>query len=124
LADTRKVMLGHEAKMETEGFGLDVGLDEIEEAFGARRDVERPRCAAAPPNNPKRIGRPKRVCGMASVDRQSPPHYFSCHLKRVEPRKHALCRASAIAREPYVRKDAVGGNRNCAPGRTASTTLI
>jgi hypothetical protein len=34
--------------METEGFGLDVGLDEIEEAFGARRDVERARrCSAA-----------------------------------------------------------------------------
>ena len=43
LADASKVMLGHEARMETERFGLDVGLDEIEEALGARRDVGQPR---------------------------------------------------------------------------------
>jgi hypothetical protein len=43
LADASKVMLGHEARMETERFGLDVGLDEIEEALGARRYIGRPR---------------------------------------------------------------------------------
>jgi hypothetical protein len=44
LADAGKVMLGHEARMETERFGFDVGFDEIEEALGARRHVGQPRC--------------------------------------------------------------------------------
>ena len=47
LADASKVVLRHEARMETEGFGLDVGLDEIEEALGARRDVGQPRRRSA-----------------------------------------------------------------------------
>jgi hypothetical protein len=47
LADTGKMMLGHEARMETERFGLDIGLDEMEEAFGARRDAGQPRRRSA-----------------------------------------------------------------------------
>ena len=43
LADASEVMLGHEARMETECFGLDVGFDEIEEALAARRDIGQPR---------------------------------------------------------------------------------
>jgi hypothetical protein len=43
LADPSKVMLSHEARMETERFRLDVGLDEIEEAFSARSDIGQPR---------------------------------------------------------------------------------
>src|SRR5262249_27083030 len=48
LANASKVMLGHEARMEPERFGLDVGLDEIEEAFSTRRYIRQPRrCRAA-----------------------------------------------------------------------------
>ena len=48
LADASKVMLGHEARMEAECFGLDVGFDKIEEALGARGHVGQPRrCGAA-----------------------------------------------------------------------------
>ena len=43
LADAGEVMLGHEARMEAERFGLDVGFDEIEEALGARRGIGQPR---------------------------------------------------------------------------------
>ena len=42
LSDASKVMLGHEARMEAECFGLDVGCDEIEEALRARRHVGQP----------------------------------------------------------------------------------
>ena len=44
LADVGEVMLGHEARMETERFGLDVGFDEIEEAL--RRSPPRRATAA------------------------------------------------------------------------------
>src|SRR5262245_15545947 len=48
LADASKVMLGHEARMETECFGLDVGFDEIEEALSASRHIGQPRrCGTA-----------------------------------------------------------------------------
>jgi hypothetical protein len=55
-------MLGYEARVETERFGLDVGLDEVEEASGTRA-TSGDRGAAAPPNNPNRMGRPECVFG-------------------------------------------------------------
>jgi len=42
LAEVREVMLRHEARMVAERLGFDVGLDEVEEAPGARRDVGQP----------------------------------------------------------------------------------
>jgi hypothetical protein len=48
LADASKVVLRHEARMESECFGLNVGSDEIEKALAACRHVEQPRrCGAA-----------------------------------------------------------------------------
>ena len=60
------MMLGHEARMETECFGLDVGFDEIEEALGARRHVGQPRrCGTA--EQSKSHGKTRVSFGLASA---------------------------------------------------------